>query len=99
MSVIVELSVFPMNTGDSHLSPYVARVIDVIAQSGLSYELGPMSTSIEGEWQEVMNVVDACYHALENDSDRIYITFKADCKKGRTNGLDGKVRSVQEKLT
>ena len=74
-----------------------ARVLDVITQSGLPYKLGPMGTCIEGEWDEVMAVVNACYHAIEHDADRIFLNFQADCKKGRKNGLDGKVRSVREK--
>ena len=47
MSVIVELSIFPMDKGVS-VSPYVARAIRIIENSGLSYELNPMGTSIEG---------------------------------------------------
>lgn len=97
MSVIIDLSIFPMDKNDTSLSPFVARIIDVIDQSGLPYQLGPMGTSIEGEWQEVLNVVDACYRELEQDSDRIYLAIKADCKKGRTNGLEEKVRSVDSK--
>ncbi len=40
-----------------------------------------MGTSIEGEWEDVMTVVDACYQELKDDSDRIFLNFKADCKK------------------
>jgi len=97
MSVIIDFSIFPMDKGDQSLSPYVARALDVIKQSGLPYELGPMGTSIEGEWEEVMQIVDACYQELRDDSDRIFLNFKADCKRGRTNGLASKVQSVREK--
>jgi len=97
MSVIIDFSIFPMDKNEQSLSPYVARALDVIEKSGLAFELGPMGTSIEGEWDEVMGVVDACYRELEKDSDRIYINVKADCRKGRKNGLSGKVLSAQEK--
>nr|WP_287412925.1 MTH1187 family thiamine-binding protein [Pseudodesulfovibrio sp.] len=97
MSVIIDFSIFPMDKGDKSLSPYVARALNIIEQSGLSYQLGPMGTSIEGEWGEVMAVVDACYQEIKDDSDRIFLNFKADCKKGRSNGLTNKVRSVQDK--
>lgn len=97
MSVIVELSIFPMDKGES-LSPYVARAVEVIEQSGLAYVFGPMSTSIEGEWDEVMAVVDACYKALEPDCHRILVHFRADCRKGRKQGLKAKVESVQAKM-
>lgn len=97
MSVIIDFSIFPMDKEGQSVSPYVARVIDIITASGLPFQLGPMGTSIEGEWNEVMQVVDACYKALEGDCDRIYVNIKADSRKGRTNGMNGKVASVREK--
>ncbi len=98
MSVIIDLSVFPMDKEGPSLSPYVARVINVIKSSGLSYKLGPMGTAIEGEWDEVMKVVDACYKELEPDCHRIYLNMKADIRRGRQNGMSGKVDSVKQKL-
>lgn len=96
MSVIIDLTIFPMDKEGNSLSPYVARVVEIIKDSGLPFELGPMGTSIEGEWEEVMGVIDLCYHELEKDSDRIYLTLKADSKKHRKNGIISKVRSVKE---
>lgn len=97
MSVIIDFSIFPMDKTGSSLSPYVARVLDIIKASGLRYQLGPMGTSIEGEWDAVMRVVDTCYKELEKDSDRIYINLKADSRKGRSNGMIDKVQSVKDK--
>lgn len=42
-----------------------------IAQSGLPYQLTPMGTIIEGEWEAVMAVVGACFAAMRTDCDRI----------------------------
>lgn len=97
MSVIAELSIFPLNASTS-LSPFVARVLTVIKSSGLSHELGPMGTCIEGSWSEVMDVVDRCYQELEKDCDRIYLTLKVDAHQGRGSRLKSKVRSVEDKL-
>ncbi len=36
MSVIVELSIFPMDKGSS-LSPYVSRAVRIVKESGLPY--------------------------------------------------------------
>lgn len=97
MSVIAELSIFPVGREVS-LSPYVARAVRVIEQSGLPYRLGPMGTCIEGEWEELMAVVTRCFEALKADSDRIYLTLKADWRPGRQGGLEGKTESVLSKL-
>lgn len=97
MSVILELSIFPLDKGTS-VSPYVARVLKIIKAAGLSYELNPMGTCIEGGWPEVHALVDQCFKALEPDCDRIYLTVKADYRKDRDAGLKGKVASVESKL-
>ncbi len=97
MSVIVELSIFPMDKGSS-FSPYVSRAVKIIKESGLPHKLGPMGTCIEGEWPEVMAVVNRCLEELRKDSRRIYINMKADYREGKGGRLEGKVRSVEEKL-
>jgi uncharacterized protein (TIGR00106 family) len=97
MSVIIEFSIFPMDKGES-LSPYVARAIKMIHNSGLPYELNPMGTCVEGEWSEVMALLDRCFQELEKDCNRISLTLKADYRKGPSGRLKSKVKSVQEKL-
>jgi uncharacterized protein (TIGR00106 family) len=97
MSVIVEFSIFPMDKGES-LSPYVARAIKTIQESGLPYELNPMGTCVEGEWSDVMALVDRCFQALEKDCKRINLSLKADYRKGPSGRMKRKVASVKQKL-
>ena len=97
MSVIVEFSIFPMDKGES-LSPYVARALKIIQDSGLPYELNPMGTCVEGEWNEVMSLVDRCFQALEKDCNRINLSLKADYRKGPSGRMKRKVASVGQKL-
>ncbi|KUG28644.1 extracellular mutant [hydrocarbon metagenome] len=97
MSVMAELSIFPMDKGDS-VSPYVARAVDAIRASGLPHVFGPMATSIEGEtFEAVMAVVAACYKALEPDCGRIHVALRLDCRKGPMGRLTGKMQSVLAK--
>ncbi len=97
MSLIVEFSIFPMDKGES-VSPYVARAFKIIQDSGLPYELNPMGTCVEGEWSEVMSLVDRCFQALQKDCNRINLALKADYRKGPAGRLKSKVASVREKL-
>ena len=98
MSTIIELTIFPTDKGDS-VSPYVARALKVIRKSGLPYELNPMGTCIEGEWDALMSVVHQCFEELQQDCDRIYLMMKADYRKDRSSGLSAKVISVQNRLS
>jgi len=97
MSVIINFSVFPLDKGES-LSNHVARAIKIIEESKLPYELTAMGTSIEGEWSEVMAVVDKCFQALAKDCNRVYLGLKADYRKGPAGRLESKVASVKQKL-
>ena len=45
--VMIEFSMYPLDKGES-LSPYVARILDVIDRSGVTYRLNPMGTVLEG---------------------------------------------------
>ncbi len=97
MSVIIDFSIFPVDKGQS-VSMYVARAVNIINQSGLTHKMGPMGTCIEGEWEEVMGVVDRCFKELKPDCSRIYMTIKADYREGAGNRMEGKLRSVKKKL-
>jgi uncharacterized protein (TIGR00106 family) len=98
MSVIINLVLFPTDKGQS-VSPYVARVVKIIEQSGLPYDLHSMGTCVEGEWDEVMSVTGRCFKELERDCDRIYLAFTADYRKGASGRMKSKIASVQEKLS
>jgi uncharacterized protein (TIGR00106 family) len=98
MSTIIEISIFPTDKGTS-VSPYVARVLSVVKDSGLPYLLTPMGTCIEGDWAALMEVVDSCFQELQSDCDRIYLSLKADYRKNRRDGLHSKVASVEMKLS
>lgn len=95
--VLLEFSMSPMNKGES-LSPYVARSLDIIDKSGLPYQLTPMGTIIEGEWEEVMAVVTACFDAMKTDCDRIGTHIKIDYRKGPGGRIKSKIAAVEAKL-
>ena len=97
MSVLVDLAMFPTDKGES-VSPYISRIIRIIRDSGLPYRFGPMGTSIEGEWEEVMGLLTRCFEELKKDSNRIYMTMKVDYRKGEGGRIESKMRSVQSKL-
>ncbi len=96
MSVIIDFSIFPIGKGES-VSDYVSRAVKIIKESGLTFKLGPMGTAIEGEWDEVMGVVNRCFEALRKDSHRVYMTLKVDYRKGESGRMEGKMRAVERK--
>jgi len=83
---------------DVSLSKYVAKVIKIVDESGLSYKMHAMGTIVEGEWDEIMNLIKKCREALLEEVDRLLIEIKIDERKGATGRIEGKVLSVEKKL-
>lgn len=95
--LLAEFSMSPLDKGAS-LSTYVARSLDIIDRSGLPYRLGPMGTCVEGEWDEVMAVLKACFERMAADCERVTISFKGDWRRGHGGRLEAKVDSVERRL-
>lgn len=95
--VLLDFSMAPMGKGES-VAPYVARCLEIVAASGLHYRLHAMGTTLEGEWDQVFEVVRRCFLALEPDCNRISVAIKVDYRKGPGGRLDSKVRHVEELL-
>ncbi len=95
--VLLEFSMSPLGQGES-VSKYVAGSLDIIDKSGVDYQLNPMGTVLEGEWDEVMGVVKQCYERMKKDCPRISCVMKVDYRKGHKGRLTGKVASVEKHL-
>jgi uncharacterized protein (TIGR00106 family) len=79
------------------LSTYVARALSIVENSGLEYRLTPMGTVVEGEWDDLLNLLSKCFHDLEEDSERISLQVKFDHRKGVSGAINRKIESVQAK--
>ena len=95
--VLLEFSMFPTTVGESK-SAYVARIIDIIDRSGVTYQLTPMGTILEGEWPEVMAVVTACFEALKADCPRISTQLKVDYRAGSESRMKTKIAAIENHL-
>jgi uncharacterized protein (TIGR00106 family) len=89
--------VVPIGEGES-LSSYVAECIKIVEASGLKYQLTPMATVLEGEWEEVMKVVGECHGKVRSMCRRVVTTIEIDDREGKRNAMEQKIRSVEEKL-
>jgi uncharacterized protein (TIGR00106 family) len=89
---------FPTDKGGS-VSEYVSKVIDMIKNQGVPYKLTAMGTIIETEtMSEALDIVQKSHDILERDSERIYSSLKFDIRKNKSNRLEGKVQSIENKI-
>jgi len=99
MSAVIEFAIFPTDKGESK-SKYVAKVIDMIKESGVEYIFTPMGTIIEtNSVEEGLDIVKKAYEILQVDCNRVYSTIKIDYRAGHKNRLKQKVKSVENKLS
>ncbi len=97
--MIFQVSMFPTSKGVASVSEDVAKVVDIIDRSGLSYKLTSMSTIIEGDWEPVMATLGKARQKLrELGHERIYMVLTMDDRKDAEDRLTGKVASVEQKL-
>ncbi|OAT82395.1 MTH1187 family thiamine-binding protein [Desulfotomaculum copahuensis] len=97
---VVEVSVVPIGTGGPGLSSYVAGCLKVLeAEEGISYQLTPMGTVIEGDLDRVLAVVRKMHEApFGREISRVVTTVKIDDRRDKQLTMQGKVASVQGKL-
>ncbi|GAA3667974.1 MULTISPECIES: thiamine-binding protein [Yimella] len=96
--MLFAFSVAPSTTDDPNgsVSRAVADALAVVRDCGLPYELGSMFTTIEGEWDECMDVIKRATEAVMATSPRVGLVVKADLRPGHTGQITAKVARVQQ---
>ena len=98
MKVILDLCIVPIGVGVS-LSQYIAECEKVLRDFGLEIQLHACGTNIEGEWDQVMNAVKRCHERLhEMGAPRITSTIKVGTRTDKSQTMDDRLQSVQEKM-
>lgn len=95
--VLAEFSMFPTDKGES-VSKYVSQIIDLIDKSGVTYQLTPMGTVLEGSIDEVFGLIQSCLKTLEPQCNRIYSNIKIDYRVGDSSRMKSKIAKVESLL-
>jgi uncharacterized protein YqgV (UPF0045/DUF77 family) len=103
--MLVAFSVAPSGVGtvsaenaDGSVHHAVAAAVSVVRASGLPHRTTSMFTEIEGEWDEVFDVVKRATEAVLPYGSRVSLVLKADIRPGRTGEIDGKVERVERAI-
>ena len=96
--VLLEMSIVPLGQGES-VSPFVARCVEIVDRSGLSYELHAMGTIVEGDLPQVLDLMRECIEEVAKSANRVTCTAKIDYRQGVSGGIQSKVASVRQKLS
>lgn len=83
---------------DGSVHDAVAAAVRVVRQSGLPHRTTSMFTELEGEWDEVIEVVKRATEAVLPFGSRVSLVLKADIRPGWTGELDGKIERLEVAL-
>ncbi|MDN5700258.1 MULTISPECIES: thiamine-binding protein [Kocuria] len=98
--MLVAFSVSPSggDNPDASVHDAVAAAVHVVRESGLPNRTDSMFTTIEGEWDECMEVVRQATAAVAEYGPRVSLVLKADIRPGHTGELSGKVERLEAAL-
>ena len=97
MSVLVAFSVAPSGV-DGSVAEYVAEAVRIVRESGLPNRTDSMFTTIEGDWDEVFDVVKRATEAVGEYGSRVSLVLKADIRPGHSGELTGKVERLERAI-
>jgi uncharacterized protein YqgV (UPF0045/DUF77 family) len=80
------------------VSEAVASAVKVVRESGLPNHTDSMFTTVEGSWEECMDVVRRACEAVGKFGPRVSLVLKADIRPGYAGELTAKVDRLERVL-
>lgn len=98
MKIIAELTIIPLGVGVS-LSNYIAACERILKSKNLKIQLHAEGTNIEGESDQVFEAIKACIDKMhESGAPRLITNIKISSRIDKPESMEGKVKSVEEKI-
>lgn len=76
----------------------VAAAVRIVRESGLPNRTTSMFTEIEGEWDEVFDVIRRATEAVGAYGPRVSLVLKADIRPGRSGEINAKIERLEKAL-
>ena len=96
--MIAQFTLIPLGTKTDSLSKALAKALVHVVESGLEHKVGPMGTTVQGDWYQVMNLINRCRKTLLKECDRVSIQITVDDRKEAADPIREKVRSLEKKM-
>jgi uncharacterized protein (TIGR00106 family) len=63
-NTLLSIQIIPKTKNGEDVIPFVDRAIEVIHQSGVKYRVGPLETTMEGELDQLLDIVKEMNQAM-----------------------------------
>lgn len=96
---ICQVSVVPLGTKTTSLSPFVAALTKRLDDLPIKHQLTPMGTVLEGGLDEIFEAIRAIHEVpFEHGAARVMTLVNIDDRRDKAATAQGKVDSVRAKL-
>jgi uncharacterized protein (TIGR00106 family) len=95
--MIAAFSITPLGTGES-VGDAVADCVAIVRASALPNETNAMFTNVEGDWDEVMPLIQQCVDHVAETAPRVSVVIKIDHRPGKTGRLRSKVEAIERRF-
>ena len=94
MNANVAIQVLPAVQGDDEVVRVVDEVIDYIKSTGVTYYVGPCETAMEGDYEQLMEIVKQCqYIAVKAGAPSVMSYVKIGYKP------EGEILTIEKKTS
>lgn len=84
---------------DASVHDAVAAAVRIVRESGLPNRTDSMFTTIEGDWDEVFDVVKRATEAVGHYGSRVSLVIKADIRPGYEGEMTAKVDRLEDAIS
>jgi uncharacterized protein (TIGR00106 family) len=98
---ILEISIVPVGTASTSLSPLVAQAISIVqGEKDISFEMTGMGTIIEGELPRLLELAAKMHEAgFSQGAKRVVTTIRIDDRRDKRSSVAAKIQAVKKRLS
>ncbi|RMJ25148.1 cell wall biogenesis protein [Aspergillus sp. HF37] len=97
---IADFSLVPIGTKSNSYSQQIADVERLVQQSGLKFQMHATGTTIEGPWDQVMQLIGLAHSLMhEQGIARINTDVRVSTRTDKTQPMEGNIASVERILS
>ena len=96
---LLQLTVIPLGTGSASVGDYVADIQKALVKTGVSFQLNDMGTLIQGDIDELLDVVRTLYDIpFGRGAQRVVTQIVIDDRRDKEVKIGDKIATVHERL-
>jgi len=95
--MLVFFSIAPLGESESVSKP-VSEMINIIAKTGLDYQVTPMGTIIEGPPDAIFDLLKTCHATMKKSHNRVTSKILIDDRGDDTGHMKSKIASLEKHL-